>query len=292
MLNKKYTLGALVVLTILSSCSADSSSDYNKAIETGLDYIIAEDYSRAEVQFEQAIAFREGDDRAAALLAQTTHYSNAQKLLTDENMDEAIQEIKKISTYEDGSSGFIMKSERLLAQIDEEKNIVNDSDTEKSSESDNNTENNNEEVAATNDSTDSESEINDSTIEEEKTKEITKDDFKGFYAAFEDAPFNSNIFHVFVITDSVYHDIVPAWGEYGSFHITHQVVSDNKLSIDYEPRDEEGGMELTAGSKEFQLTINDDQSKVIHSGDYQYYPISIIQLNDFGFDLKEISLDD
>lgn len=101
----------------LIACNNLDEEQYNESIQLGLDYIAAEDYTRAQIQFEQALSKVPEDVRANSLLTQTIHYESALKAIKEGNEDKGIGEAQKVIEIEKGSEGLKTKSEILIKEL-------------------------------------------------------------------------------------------------------------------------------------------------------------------------------
>lgn len=113
-----FKMGLLLFLSLfLSGCDSNNVNQYNESIQTGLDYLAAEDYARATIQFEQALEDMPDDDRAGALLNQTVHYEKALKATENSDNEDTLEEAKNVINFTEGSKGLIFKAESLIEEL-------------------------------------------------------------------------------------------------------------------------------------------------------------------------------
>ncbi|GEK90339.1 hypothetical protein SAMN04488100_1582 [Alkalibacterium putridalgicola] len=307
------TLALLLVLT--TACNDETDELYNNSFQGGLDYIAAEDFIRAEVYFEQALEAHPDDQRTTDMIYQIQHYLKAVEHFDLEQYADSMEELEFVLDTENGSAGMAAKAQDMFdnAQLELEKLTVEaeteadeeskpeveeaepekDIDAEELVEDDVETGTSEEEQSEENVTDESDAEVeqvnmvvaeeteqateSSSTVEEKPEEAAyTFEDFHGYYANFEGEPYNSEMVHLIIITDSKYYDIVIGWGEYAAYDIVDYSVDENSLFIAYDPPEtEEIGMELEAGSISYSISENSNSDKeLISQYSYTYYPLT------------------
>lgn len=112
------------IISFLIGCSNDEP--YNNAMQKGLDYIASEEYSKAESAFELALDEKKGDEKATALLEQTTYYQEVLNAIEDEKWDIVNEKANEIIKIKDGSSALISKAKdaiELSNEIQQDDNL-------------------------------------------------------------------------------------------------------------------------------------------------------------------------
>lgn len=105
----------------LSGCGKNKVEDYHQSVQAGLDYLAAEEYRRAETQFEQALKLKEGDERVQSFLDQTVHFEKALNAAEEADHDLALEEAEKVRDMNNGSKGLVNKAENFIKSLEKEK---------------------------------------------------------------------------------------------------------------------------------------------------------------------------
>lgn len=106
-MNKKYLiLSIIIALVILISgffifAKYSDNKEFEENINTGLDAIEEQDYTKAEVYFELALDIK-SDEKAKTYLEQTQNLEKALELQEESNIDEALIIFEEVSSQKDG----------------------------------------------------------------------------------------------------------------------------------------------------------------------------------------------
>jgi hypothetical protein len=137
---------ALVLLLV--GCSSKTDELYQNSMQKGLDAIAEDDFSKAEGLFEVALKAKEDDSKAKAYSEQVRLIKEADDLVRQNKMNEALQALNKSIEVKEGSKVIAYKSEEkketiLLFQendkkyntlITEAKNLTQSGDFSKANE--------------------------------------------------------------------------------------------------------------------------------------------------------------
>lgn len=117
MKNNKYVLFITALFFILVSCSGKEAA-YEEAINEGLSHLENDEYELAEQSFQNALEIKPEDEYANNLLSQTELIQKAYQHFDEENIEEAVETIKKIIEIEDGSEHLVMRANEIQEEID------------------------------------------------------------------------------------------------------------------------------------------------------------------------------
>lgn len=117
MKNNKYVLFITALFFILVSCSGKEAA-YEEAINEGLSHLENDEYELAEQSFQNALEIKPEDEYANNLLSQTELIQEAYQHFDEENIEEAVETIKKIIEIEDGSEHLVMRANEIQEEID------------------------------------------------------------------------------------------------------------------------------------------------------------------------------
>lgn len=272
---------AVLFAGTLVACESGDGANYNEFIHSGLDYLALEDYTRAEIQFEQALSLKEDDVYTSSLVAQSLHFNQAHKFIEEEKVEEAIAEAERVIELKDGSQGLIVKAEQFIVNLTGEQ-VESETDTdenEKHNETDSSLK-----VKDSQDKSESGT-IGNDVITDSPTS-IDIENMNGFYAAFEGTEFESDLLLALMIKGDVLVEVIPSWNERITYDITSMTLDDNSLVIYYEPNGEDmheiGPGTLTA-------TISSENSNVqtiIVDGEI-YYAMTDEQIADYELNIPE-----
>lgn len=105
----------------LSGCGKNNTEEYNESVQAGLDYLAAEEYTRAETQFEQALDLKKEDERVQSFLDQTIHFEKALNAAEEEDHNLALEEAEKVRDINNGSKGLVDKAEKFIKELEKDK---------------------------------------------------------------------------------------------------------------------------------------------------------------------------
>jgi len=112
---KTHYMNVMVALLglflLLGGCSSKTDAIYQDSIQKGLDAIAEDDFSKAEGLFEMALEAKEKDVRAKAYLRQVQLFLQADDLIKQNKLDEALRSLDKSITVKEGSKVIASKSE-------------------------------------------------------------------------------------------------------------------------------------------------------------------------------------
>lgn len=114
------------LLLILGGCSSKTDALYQDSIQKGLDAIAEDDFSKAKGLFEMALEAKEDDVKAKAYSNQVQLILDADDLVKQNKINEAVQALEKSKDVKEGSKVIASKSEEkkktlLLFQDNEKK---------------------------------------------------------------------------------------------------------------------------------------------------------------------------
>ncbi len=108
----KLTIVALIgLLLLLGGCSSKTNAVYQDSIQKGLDAIAEDDFSKADELFEMALEAKEDDVKAKAYSDQVQLILEADDLVKQNKIDEAIQALDKSVKVKEGSKVIASKAE-------------------------------------------------------------------------------------------------------------------------------------------------------------------------------------
>lgn len=105
------------VLMIIAGCSSNQK-EYEEAIEKGLHHLEQEEYKKAEVYFEQALEYKENDERAKALLEQTVLIQQIIEHAQKGELDEAETAIDQLMAIQDGSDWLVNRAKEIKDDLE------------------------------------------------------------------------------------------------------------------------------------------------------------------------------
>ena len=113
---KTYHINLIIValiglLLLLGGCSSKTDAVYQDSIQQGLDAIAEDDFRKAEGLFEMALVEKEEDVKAKAYLNQVQLILEADDLVTQNKINEAVQALDKSKEVKEGSKVIASKSE-------------------------------------------------------------------------------------------------------------------------------------------------------------------------------------
>ena len=107
-----FKIVALIgLLLLLGGCSSKADAVYQDSIQKGLDAIAEDNFSKAEGLFEMALEAKEKDVKAKAYLSQVQLLLEADDLIKQNKIDDALQLLDKSITVKEGSKVISSKSE-------------------------------------------------------------------------------------------------------------------------------------------------------------------------------------
>ncbi|WP_368646186.1 hypothetical protein AB4027_04705 [Alkalibacterium putridalgicola] len=250
--------------------------DQLKHYQQALEYFDMEQYADSMEELEFVLDTENGSAGMAAKAQDM--FDNAQLELekltveaeteADEEDEEAKPEVEEAEPEKDINSEELVEDDLEIDTLEKEQPEKNETD-----QSDAEVEQVDMVVA---EETEKATESNSSVESEPEAAAYAFEDFQGYYANFEGEPYNSEMVHLIIITDSKYYDIVIGWGEYAAYDIVDYSVDDNSLFIAYNPPEtEEIGMELDAGSISYSMYENSNSEKeLISQYSHTYYPLT------------------
>ena len=242
----------------LLGCGQTNDAEYIEHITAGLDYLSLEDYTRAEIQFEQALDIKPEDIEASAYMNQSSHFNRALDAFDKADHEQALVEANHVIDYDHGSRALVAKAETLIADIEAlTSSKSSEVDVDKDSEGD--VEEGIEEV------TDEQASV--ANVSTETDDPYTFEEIEGYYALFEGEAYASESVMVVIIEEERYIEIIPSWNEILLYDISTKSINENALDIAYEREEpysgEYEGSDLSAKIQEsetdmYNLLINED----------------------------------
>lgn len=127
--NLKLKIVTMIGLSlILGGCSAKQQQVYQDSIQNGLDAIAEDNFNEAEGFFEMALNMKENDIKARAYLMQVQLIIEADELMTQNKIDDALQSLIESIKVKDGSKVIVSKSQdkkEILLKSQENKESYN-----------------------------------------------------------------------------------------------------------------------------------------------------------------------
>lgn len=102
-MRNKITAALLGLSIILGGCSSKEDEIYQSSIEKGLDAVTEENFNKAEGLFEVALDAKEDDVKVKAYINQVKLILEANKLVNENRIQEAIQSLDKSIKVKQGS---------------------------------------------------------------------------------------------------------------------------------------------------------------------------------------------
>lgn len=275
MKKKVKWLVVLMAATGLVGCGQDQSTQYNELIYSGLDYLVMGEYTRAEVQFQQALNLNTEDIYAKSLVEQSALFNQAQQAYEAGDREKANTLAERVTEQEEGSQGLIIQAEAFIQemQADMQEDSVHEeaaggADAESISSEDIN-------ISGSDETDDGEVTI------PEVTSSASAD---GFYVSFEGAAFESDISSALVIDGDRLIEIIPSWNEMIVYDITSMTLDNHSLVIDYEPSGEDI-YELGPKTYVGEVAATSSGRKTLLVNGVMHYLLTDNEIGDYGFDL-------
>ena len=123
---KMVIAASLGLFLLLGGCSSKTDEVYQNSIQEGLDAIAEDNFNKAEGLFEMALETKKDDVRAKAYVNQVQLILEADDLVKQNKIEDAIQALDKSTKVKEGSKVISSKSkdkeEELTALQENEKN--------------------------------------------------------------------------------------------------------------------------------------------------------------------------
>ena len=108
---------SLGILILLGGCSSKTDEIYQNSIQNGLDAVAEDNFSKAEGLFETALDTKENDKTAKAYLNQVQFILEADDLIKQNKVEDAIKLLDKVVKVKEGSKVISAKSEEKKVEI-------------------------------------------------------------------------------------------------------------------------------------------------------------------------------
>ena len=108
---------SLGILILLGGCSSKTDEIYQNSIQNGLDAVAEDNFSKAEGLFETALDTKENDKTAKAYLNQVQFILEADDLIKQNKVEDAIKLLDKVVKVKEGSKVISAKSEEKKVEL-------------------------------------------------------------------------------------------------------------------------------------------------------------------------------
>ena len=108
---------SLGILILLGGCSSKTDEIYQNSIQNGLDAVAEDNFSKAEGLFETALDTKENDQTAKAYLNQVQFILEADDLIKQNKVEDAIKLFDKVVKVKEGSKVISAKSEEKKVEL-------------------------------------------------------------------------------------------------------------------------------------------------------------------------------
>lgn len=290
MKNIKRVLFVFMFSFLLIGCGDSAEDTYNASVESGLEYLAADDFEGAKSSFNEALEAMPEDEYAKATLLQIESYQQALSDFENEASEDALKSAQEVTALTNGADELNGKARDLIAKVQkdldekeaaeqarieaEEKERIAQEEKEAAEKAEA------ERIAAEKEAAEK------AAVEVASSQSVTYEDFKGIYGLYEGEPFNSKLVMIYILNDEHLTEIVTDWMEYMVSDIANIAIEDNVLYLDYLGVDE-GPTTYEDGSYVMKLKYAEDGHKTLMINDSPLYEMTRGQLDSYGYSLDE-----
>lgn len=292
MKNIVRVLFVFVFSVSLIGCGDSAEDTYNASVESGLEFLAADDFENAERSFKEALEVMPDDEYTKAALLQIQSFQKALSDFENEASEDALKAAKEVTTLTNGADELNAKANDLIARVQkdiDEKIAAEEAKEKAKQEAEEKARIAEEEKeAAEKAAAEKEAAEKKEAVEVASTQAYTYEDFKGIYGLYEGEPFNSRLVATMIFTDEYVTDIVSDWMEYTVSDISNTYIEGDVLYLDYLGI-EDGPITYEDGTLVVKLQYADDGHKMItiNNSNSQLYEMTRAQLDAYGYSLDE-----